>query len=201
MNIDFSNPTTILLLVAAIVAIVIVIAMVEYRRRTKARLRERFGGEYDRAVLTHGSESKAEAVLTDREKRVRGLKLRELAPSQRERFITDWNLTQARFVDHPKGALAEADELVTSLMQARGYPVSGYEDCAEDISVHYPRLIESYRSGHTIAVLSAQGKASTEELRTAMLQYRNLFDELVGSPAVADQTAWHPKVVPARNTR
>jgi len=201
MNIDFSNPTLIIVLVAVALATVVAIVIFEQKRRTKARLRGRFGAEYDRAVLAHGSERKAETILADREKRVRSLKLRELSAVHRERFIADWNTTQARFIDHPKGALAEADELVTSLLQAHGYPVSDFEASAEDISVDYPRMIESYRSAHTVAVLSAQDKASTEELRNAMLQYRNLFDELVGAPARAEQPAWGERGVPVRNVR
>jgi len=201
MNIDFSNPTVIIVVVVAALAIIIAIAVVEQKRRAKAHLRSRFGAEYDRTVLIHGSERKAEAILADREKRVHSLKLRELGTAQRERFIADWNTTQARFVDHPKGALAEADELITSLLQARGYPVSGFEESAEDISVAYPRMIESYRSAHTVAMLSTQDKASTEELRNAMLQYRNLFDELVGFPASAQQPSWHEQRLPARNVR
>jgi len=31
---------------------------------------------------------------------------------------------QSRFVDSPKGAVAEADDLVSSVMRTRGYPIS-----------------------------------------------------------------------------
>jgi len=53
--------------------------------------------------------------LADRETRVEGLKIRELGAAERERFIADWHVVQSRFVDHPKGAVTEADELVSSL--------------------------------------------------------------------------------------
>lgn len=183
-SIDFSNPMVLAALAVVAVAIILVIAIAVHKRNTSARLRTKFGPEYDRAVLEQGSERKAEATLVERETRVSKLKLRELGAAQRDRYQADWNIVQSRFVDHPRGAVIEADELVTSLMRARGYPVSGFEQGAEDISVAYPGMAESYRSAHTVANLSARGEANTEELRTAMIHYRALFDEL----AKADTT-------------
>ena len=75
--------------------------------------------------------------------------------------------------------MTEADELVYSLMQARGYPVADFDQRADDISVDHPRLVENYRSAHGVAVRIGRDEASTEDLRTAMIQYRSLFDELV----------------------
>ena len=184
-SIDFSNPMVIAVLAIVVLAIIVAIAVVVHKRNTSARLRTRFGPEYDRAVLEQGSARKAEAILAERETRVSKLKLRELGAAQRDRYLADWNIVQSRFVDHPKGAVIEADELVTSLLRARGYPVSGFEQGAEDISVDYPWMTESYRSAHTVASLSARGEASTEELRTAMIQFRALFDELLKANTTA----------------
>jgi hypothetical protein len=39
--------------------------------------------------------------------------------------------------------------------------------------------MENYRVAHDIAVRPGRVEASTEELRTAMIQYRSIFDELV----------------------
>ena len=190
-SIDFSNPMVIAALAIVVLGIIVAIAVSVHKRNTSAHLRAKFGPEYERAVLEHGSERKAEAILADRETRVSKLKLRELGAAQRDRYLADWNIVQSRFVDHPRGAVIEADELVTSLMRARGYPVSGFEQGAEDISVDYPGMAESYRSAHAIASLSARGEASTEDLRNAMIHYRALFDELL---EVSDPTA-PPKVV------
>jgi hypothetical protein len=201
MPIDLSDPTVIAVLAIVALAIVIAIAAIVYKRSTTARLRRRFGPEYERTVLELGSERKAEAVLADREKRVSKLKLRELGEMQRERFAADWNTVQARFVDHPKGALIEADELITALLQARGYSVAGFEQRADDISVNYPRVIESYRSAHNVALLSARDQASTEELRTAMIQYRNLFDELVRVEAPVESHPWPAAPASPRSIR
>jgi hypothetical protein len=196
-SIDFSNPMVIAALAVVILAIILVIAALAHKRNTSTRLRTKFGPEYDRAVLEHGSERKAEAILADRETRVSKLKLRELGATQRERYIADWNIVQSRFVDHPKGAVIEADELVTSLLRARGYPASGFEQGAEDISVDYPGMAESYRSAHAVATLSARGEVSTEELRTAMIHYRTLFDELVKADVTVESRPVAARVVPS----
>jgi hypothetical protein len=180
MNPELTNPR--LIAGAIVIVLIIVFAVALYlrkRRKTTEGLRTRFGPEYDKAVLTHGSERKAEAKLADRETRVEGLKIRELGAAERERFIADWNAVQSRFVDHPRGAVTEADELVSSLLKARGYPVADFDQRAADISVNHPRLVDYYRSAHGVAVRVGKDEASTEDLRNAMIQYRSLFDELV----------------------
>ena len=149
--------------------------------------RDRFGPEYDRAVRQHGSERKAEAKLADRETRVDLLKIRDLDVAERERYLAQWQAVQSRFVDYPKGAVTEADELVCSLMKTRGYPVTDFDQRAADISVDHPLVVENYRSAHDIALRLGRGEASTEDLRTAMIHYRSLFDELVQVQTPADK--------------
>jgi len=187
MNLDLLDPK---LIVLAAVAILIIVALVwlyvRKRRRTTANLRQKFGQEYDRAVLTHGSERKAESKLADREKRVEKLKIRDLDSTEHERFSKQWESVQSRFVDSPKGAVAEADDLVSQVMKARGYPVSDFDQRAADISVDHPRVVENYRSAHEIALRVGKDAATTEDLRTAMIHYRSLFEELVQVPVTAE---------------
>jgi hypothetical protein len=180
MNLDLLDPKVIVLAVVVIlVAAVLVWVYVRNRRRTTAVLRERFGSEYDRAVLAHGSERKAESKLEDREKRVEKLNIRELDPTEHERYSKQWAAVQSRFVDSPRGAVAEADDLVSSVMKTRGYPISEFDQRAADISVDHPRVVENYRSAHEIALRLGKDQASTEDLRTAMIHYRSLFEELM----------------------
>jgi hypothetical protein len=49
--------------------------------------------------------------------------------------------------------------------------------------------VENYRAAHEIALRHAQGQASTEDLRQAMIHYRTLFDELVSEPEMAGAKA------------
>jgi hypothetical protein len=186
MNLNLLDPKLIVL-AAAVILVVVVLAWLylRKRRRTTAGLRQKFGPEYDRAVLTHGSERKAESKLEDREKRVEKLKIRDLDSTQHERFSKRWKSVQSGFVDSPKGAVTEADDLVSSVMKARGYPVSDFDQRAADISVDHPRVVENYRSARKIALRIE--KATTEDLRTAMIHYRSLFDELVQVPTIVDR--------------
>ena len=61
MNLNWMDPRLIAL-AAAVVVIIAVVAWlyVRKRRSTTADLRQKFGPEYDRAVLAHGSESGSE---------------------------------------------------------------------------------------------------------------------------------------------
>ena len=77
------------LIVAALVLMVVVLivlgAFLEHRKAKTAAFRNRFGTEYDRAVLTQGSPSKAETKLADRETRVEALKIRDLGAAEQDR--------------------------------------------------------------------------------------------------------------------
>jgi len=104
MNLSLLDPKLIVL-VAAVILIIAVVAWLYVRKRksTTADLRQKFGPEYERAVLAHGSERKAEAKLADREKRVEKLSIRDLDSMEHERFSKRWEAVQSRFVDSPKG--------------------------------------------------------------------------------------------------
>jgi hypothetical protein len=183
MAIDWTDPRMIAGAIALVVMIAVGIALaVRWRRHKTAGLRKRFGAEYDQAVLTHGSTGEAEKKLVGRETRVEKLKFRELSIGARERYLKGWAQVQSRFVDHPKTAVGEADELVTLLMQERGYPEGDFDQRAADISVGHPNLVKAFRSAHEIATRVGKDDASTEELRVAMVQYRSVFDELIEVP-------------------
>ena len=188
MNLSLMDPKLIVL-VAAVILIIAVLAWLYMRQRrsTTADLRRKFGPEYERAVREHGSERKAEAKLADRQERVEKLNIRDLNPTEHELFSKQWESVQSRFVDSPKGAVAEADDLVSSLMRTRGYPVSDFDQRAADISVDHPRVVENYRAAHEIALRVGKNGASTEDLRAAMIHYRSLFEELVQVPTIVER--------------
>jgi hypothetical protein len=190
MGYNFTQTQLIVVAVVLVVLILITVGAFVQRRKTRTlALRNRFGTEYDRAVVTHGSAREAEANLADRATRVDALKIRELGVTERERFVTEWHTIQSRFVDHPKSAVSEADGLIISLLVARGYPQADFDQRAADVSVHYPRVMEKYRIAHSIAVRPGEAEASTEEQRTAMIQYREIFDELLQAPKAIEVKA------------
>jgi hypothetical protein len=171
--------TTAILLVVLIVVVIAVGAILFFQRRRSAVLQKKFGPEYQRAVGQFGDERKAEAELAAREKRVRSLNIRALTPEEQRRFADAWKQAQTRFVDEPSQAAADADGLVKELMQTRGYPMGDFEQRAADISVDHPDVVTNYRAAREIALRNNAGKATTEDIRQAMVHYRSLFEELL----------------------
>jgi hypothetical protein len=171
------------------IAILGIAAMILLRKRRTEGLRTKFGPEYARALQESGDRRHAEASLEERTKRVDHFKLRVITPGDRARFTESWRRVQAQFVDEPNGAVTGADQLLRDVMSTRGYPVSDFEQRMADISVDHPRVVENYRAAHEIALRHAQGQASTEDLRKAMIHYRTLFVDLVGEPEMAKAKA------------
>ncbi len=167
-----------IIIIAVVVVAVLAIAWSLARKRRSEALRERFGPEYERTVRERGP-ARAESELLERKQRVDKFQIRELGAAERERFITEWRAVQARFVDDPKGSVGEADTLVTRVMQARGYPMSDFDQRAADISVDHPRVVDNYRAAREIALRHRRGEATTEDMRNAIIYYRSLFDELL----------------------
>jgi len=185
-NLDMSNPTVIgvICLVALIIVLAVVWAVVKRRnqRRTE-ELRGRFGPEYDLALRHHGSRSKAEADLLDRVNRVNGMTIHSLTEADRERYLAEWEAIQARFIDHPRGAVTEADELINSILKARGYEGGAFDRRVANLSVHHSNLVEPYRRANAVTVGAGKNEATTEELRSAMILYRALIEELLQNNA------------------
>ena len=167
--------------IAAVVVLLAIgaVAWVFVQRQRRIGLRDHFGPEYERTVREVGSTQKAEAVLADRTRRVRELKIHRLSREQAEAFAREWKRIQGMFVDDPDGAVAAADRLVTEVMTARGYPIEDFDTRAADASVEHPRVVENYRTARALAVRRGHGEAGTEELRQAVVNYRALFDDLL----------------------
>jgi len=49
--------------------------------------------------------------------------------------------------------------------------------------VDHPRVVQNYRAAHEITLREQRGQASTDDLRNAMIYYRDLFRELLEEPA------------------
>ena len=172
-------------IVLGLVVVVLAVAafMMWNRNRQHAALKSRFGPEYARTVDKVGDEHKAASVLAEREKRVAAYPIKPLSPQMRDHFVQTWRDVQAKFVDDPKYAVTRADDLLGEVMSARGYPVKeDFDRRYEDLSVDHPEVVQNYRAAHDIALRHSRGEASTEDLRTAMIHYRALFDDLVNEP-------------------
>jgi hypothetical protein len=174
---------TLLILAAAVLIVLAVLAWYLARERRSGRLRSRFGPEYDHTVREIGSRPEAEEALARRERRVERIHVHSLSRGEHDRFAQEWHDVQSKFVDDPPGSIAEADQLVCDVMRARGYPMSDFDRRAEDLSVDHPYVVRNYRSAHEIAMRHEKGQASTEDLRQALVYYRDLFDDLLEAHA------------------
>jgi hypothetical protein len=160
------------LLVVAVIAGAAVIAL----RRTQ--MRRQFGPEYDRLARELGSRKKAEAELTERRRRVEALGIHPLTAEQQASYAGQWTAIQERFVDTPAEAVSAAGTLIWDVMRDRGYPADDANASMEALSVYHARPLAGYRQAQDVRADSA----TTEQLREALIRYRALFDDLLGSP-------------------
>jgi hypothetical protein len=179
----------VILAIVVVVAVIAVAALWTRLRRTE-ELQDRFGPEYGQAVADHGDSRAAQKELREREARHEEFDIRPLAPESRARYLERWKDVQARFVDEPAPAVAEADALIGEAMGERGYPVDDFDQRAADLSVNYPDVVQDYRAGHAVA--AGNDDAGTEDLRQAMVHYRSLFERLVEREDVAAGTGVEP---------
>jgi len=171
-------------IVAIVITAVVVIGAIGwliYTRKRSERLRGHFGPEYDRRVTElQGNRRRAEAELTEREARVQKLKLQPLSSVDHAKFVEEWRICQARFVDDPAEAVDCADELLSDIMHARGYTIDERSDRLADLCAAYPRRASDFRDANDILTKHRRGAASTEDLRVAFVHFRSLFDEMLG---------------------
>jgi hypothetical protein len=81
-------------------------------------------------------------------------------PDVADRYRTRWAEVQSGFVDDPRRAVTEGDELVAEVMK----------NLAESFAHERERLEDE---------LSRTGEASTEALRVGLRRYRSFFDRLL----------------------
>ena len=125
MTLNLLDPKLIARAVAVIVIVAVLVWLyVRKLRSTTEELRQKVSGpEYDRAVLKHGSERKAEAKLADREKRVEKLNIGILIRWNANVFRSNGSLYAVSLCRSPlKGAVTDADDLVSSLMKLAAIP-------------------------------------------------------------------------------
>jgi hypothetical protein len=174
------SATAILGIIVLALAIVAVVAWytVTRRRRTQS-LHAQYGSEYERALANASSKRAGEAELVKRQERVEQLAIRPLTPEQREMYGQQWRDVQEAFVDSPGRAVTKADSLVAEVMRERGYPMANFEQRAADLSVNHASLVQNYRAARDVAERHRRGIGTTEELRRAMVYYREMFEDLL----------------------
>jgi hypothetical protein len=103
-------------------------------------------------------------VMASRASRMRRPALKTLSPESRERYVTQWDKVESRFVDSPEDAVREADALLLAMLGEREHPL------AED------KLPPNMRRARREA-RGQDGKGGTEGMRQALLHYRAVIEE------------------------
>ncbi len=170
-------------------------------------LRRRFGPEYDRLAAERGDPKAAEQELAERVREHEALTLRPLTKDERERYELTWTSVQVRFVDDPRGAVQQADQVIGGLLTAIGYPSADRDRQLALASVNHAHALSDYRQAGDLAQSAApsdDGKTHdgrverggngtsaagagtdgastdpTESLRQAILHYRVMFKDLL----------------------
>lgn len=191
-----STTAIIVIVVVAVLVVALLVGlslMSARRRKARRKLQQQFGPEYERTVAASGGPKAAEAELRDRVERREQLELRPLSLAERDRYLQEWRQVQSQFVDQPRESLAAADHLVNRVMRDSGYPMDDFDGRADLVSVEHPEVVQHYRRAHGVH-LAAQGTsdadtegANTEDVRQALVSYRWLFAELLGSATSSER--------------
>jgi hypothetical protein len=204
--------TVVLAIVLAIVLVVVLAALIRHSGRGGGRdLRRRFGPEYDRLAEQRGDPGAVDRELAERVREHDSLTLQPLSPDERERYVQAWAGAQDRFIDDPRGAARQADQVVTGLLTAIGYPSGDRDRQLALASVDHAYAVNDYRQARELVERSAAADGGgahaqaadadgggdlagsvadpTETLRQAVLHYRVLFKDLLDSAPSTNERA------------
>jgi hypothetical protein len=177
--------SVILLIIIIAIVIIAVAAAIALRRRTA--LRKEAGPEYDRLEREIGPR-RAKSEFAKRRQRVDGFELKPLSDERRAAYEAQWTAAQEQFIESPLEATRSAASLVTAVAAEEGYPVDDDSQLLTDLSVYHGRPLDGYRQARRLTEQAEQ--AETEQLRQAVLEYRAMFQDLLGP---ADDDTNQPK--------
>jgi len=102
--------------------------------------------------------------------------LRALTPESRERYISEWDEIEAKFVDSPQQAVREGEALVMSVLRERGHPLRERD------------LPSEVQRAHRLGYAS---RDKTEGLRQALLSYRVVMERMIGADEMVRRSRRH----------
>jgi FtsZ-interacting cell division protein ZipA len=191
----------VIIAVAVVVIAAIVVLGMRSGRGSQSRLRRKYGPEFDRLAAERGDPRAAEHELVEREKEHRTLNLHPLDVPERQRYSQAWSDIQARFLDDPRAAARQADQIIADVLGEIGYPAQDRDRQLALASVDHPRGLSEYRIGHDLAeghagspqaadpgavdttntatTSDTADTSDTETMRQALLHFQTFFDELL----------------------
>ena len=163
--------------VALLLVLTVVVAVVVSNRR-RQEVRDLFGPEY-RGVGNPLADGPGGGGPREPAGSLDEAGLRPLDPGSADHYRLEWERVQSSFVDRPALALHEADTLITSVMAERGYPVDSFDEQAGPAPAGRSATVQRYLDAHRVHLRANSSETSTDELRHAFVQYRDLFDQLL----------------------
>ena len=108
--------------------------------------------------------------------------LRPLPDESRDRFARSWRAIESRFIEDPAAATREADKMVVMVLSERGATLDDTRSVPEDM-----------RKAREAAA-SDEGRSGTEGMRRAMVHYKAIVDDAVGSTRMKRDEERHREV-------
>ena len=106
-------------------------------------------------------------------------RLHPLPDESKDRYARTWQAVEARFIDDPPAAAEEADKTAVMILSERGAIISDERNMPDEL-----------REAHE-AIRGESGQRAlqdTEAVRRAMMHYKRIVDEAVGSSRLARET-------------
>jgi len=99
----------------------------------------------------------------------RSSRLRPLPAESRDRFARTWSNIESRFIEDPRAAVQEADRVAVLILSERGATMPDGRDVPQDLQ-------------HARAAASSdEGRQGTEGMRKAMVHYKHMVDDAIGT--------------------
>lgn len=106
-------------------------------------------------------------------------RLRSLPDESKDRYAQAWYATEARFIDDPRAAVQEADKTVVMILSERGANVTDERQTPDELR-KAREAMRGERGDRTVQ--------DTEAMRRAMMHYKRIVDDAVGSSRLAPET-------------
>jgi hypothetical protein len=102
-------------------------------------------------------------------------RMRPLPDESKDRFARSWHAIEARFIDDPRAAVQEADKTAVMILSERGANVSDDKHMTDDMR----KAREAMRGDRAVQ--------DTETMRRAMMRYKAIVDDAVGTSRLAPE--------------
>jgi hypothetical protein len=124
--------------------------------------------------------------------RIKGKTLtrRRLSITDREHYLLLWKANQARFAIDLRGAVLEAEAILTEMLRRRGYPLSQVHTWAGESLPAQHRIVGNYLVATEIVGRYRRGELAVDDLGKAMVCYRALFAQLLDGQATSAEESF-----------